>query len=611
MRVSDRIKQLTRVIRTWSIDGDSVAFDVASQLYESLNTPTSLGLYIALKARDFDTIVNHSVTPDMYLDARSFENDYLAVSFLSKYPFTGRERLTRSKAVESFLEAEELCRSTNKQFLSSKLCSDSFTAPVHSVLHGMQGKIASILGDFSFEEWHRNLRFGPGADTSHSGIRATVYDKMSTKFSCTADSVAVALAAVNSSQVWLRSTYGLGPFDDGPYRRLEASDLEIVPGSKITFVPKNAKTDRAIAIEPHLNIYLQLGIGAMIRSRLLRCGLNLNDQSANQRLARRGSILNHLATIDLSMASDTIARRLVQTLLPVHWFEMLDLVRSKSGKLPDDDKSIYFEKFSSMGNGFTFELESLIFYALGWSVCTHLGLPTAELSVYGDDIVIPAEGTELLFQMLEILGFKANVKKSFFNGPFRESCGKDYYNGIDVRPVFLKEKPSDAQSIIRMANGLRRLAHRRSGSFCCDRLLRRPWLSAVRRLPKSVSSSLMGPLFREDGSSDDGTLGVSFEEATRSPLHRLSLLERGRGWDGVWYRYATVSTRAKLFVPQDKAAWYAAWLYGLGRGVESSGIEMSRSDRNVFLGVPFRSLTTSCISADAVSNGWYGPVNWV
>lgn len=611
MRVSDRVKQLTRVIKTWSVDGDSVAFDTASQLYEVLDTPTSLGLFIALKARDFDTIVNHSVAPDSYLDARSFENDYLAVSFLSKYPFTGREKLTRSKAVESFLEAENLCRSTNKRFLSSKLCGDKFTAPVHSILHGMQGKIASILGDFSFDEWHRNLRFGPGADTSHTGIRATVYDKISTKFSCTADSVAVALAAINSSQVWLRSIFGLSPFDDGPYRRLEVSDLDIVPGSKITFVPKNARTDRAIAIEPHLNIFLQLGIGAMIRSRLLRCGLNLNDQSANQRLARRGSILNHLATIDLTMASDTIARRLVQTLLPFQWFEMLDLVRSKSGRLPNEEQSIYFEKFSSMGNGFTFELESLIFYALGWAVCTHLSLPTDELRVYGDDIVIPSQGTELLFQMLEVLGFKANVKKSFSDGPFRESCGKDYYNGIDVRPVFLKEKPSNAQSIIRMANGLRRLAHRRSGNFGCDRVLRRPWLSAIRRLPKSLSSHLMGPLFREDGSSDDGTLGVSFEEATRSPLHRLSPLERGRGWDGVWYRYATVSTRAKLFVPKDIAAWYAAWLYGLGRGVESREIEESLSDRNVSIGVPFRSLATSSVSANAVSNGWYGPVNWV
>jgi hypothetical protein len=39
---------------------------------------------------------------------------------------------------------------------------------------------------------------------------------------------------------------------------------------------------------------------------------------------------------------------------------------------------------------------------------------------------------------LEALGFQINQHKSFFEGPFRESCGKDFFRGFSVRPVYLK-----------------------------------------------------------------------------------------------------------------------------------------------------------------------------
>jgi len=59
------------------------------------------------------------------------------------------------------------------------------------------------------------------------------------------------------------------------------------------------------------------------------------------------------------------------------------------------------------------------------------------ISCFGDDLIIPCELKELLLKVFETLNLHVNEEKSFFHGPFRESCGGDYHNGCDVRPAFL------------------------------------------------------------------------------------------------------------------------------------------------------------------------------
>jgi hypothetical protein len=51
-----------------------------------------------------------------------------------------------------------------------------------------------------------------------------------------------------------------------------------------------------------------------------------------------------------------------------------------------------------------------------------------------------------LNHFLSILGFKVNADKSFNEGPFRESCGHDYFKGSNVRGVYVKAL-SDTASI--------------------------------------------------------------------------------------------------------------------------------------------------------------------
>jgi hypothetical protein len=92
-----------------------------------------------------------------------------------------------------------------------------------------------------------------------------------------------------------------------------------------------------------------------------------------------------------------------------------------------------YAKFSSMGNGATFCIETLLFAA----ACYAVG--SKEFSVYGDDVIIETELFEAYKALTGFLGFTINEEKSFTSGPFRESCGGDYYDGIDVTPVYIRQ----------------------------------------------------------------------------------------------------------------------------------------------------------------------------
>ena len=136
-----------------------------------------------------------------------------------------------------------------------------------------------------------------------------------------------------------------------------------VNGNVMFTVPKNSEIDRCACKEPDLNMFLQKGFGNQIRYLLKKkAGVDLNNQLINRELARVGSVDGSLMTVDLSSASDSVTSALVGRLLPPDWFWYLDLVRSPVTMI--DGEVHLNEMFSSMGNGFTFELESLLFYAI-------------------------------------------------------------------------------------------------------------------------------------------------------------------------------------------------------------------------------------------------------
>jgi hypothetical protein len=237
-------------------------------------------------------------------------------------------------------------------------------------------------------------------------------------------------------------------------------------GNRVTTVPKDSSTNRVIAVEPGINLFFQMSIGRSIGLRLRRCGIDLRKQENNQRLAKVGSKTSHLTTVDLSSASDSIATEVVRELIPPLWFNAMDASRSHFGTLRGS--LLRWEKFSSMGNGFTFQLESLIFYAVAFCCTEYLGLETFEVSAYGDDVILPSAAFELFSEMMDFYGFRVNYKKSHKDSFFRESCGAHYFFGVDVKPIYLKDRLSSIQSVYRLANSIRRLANRRLSGLACD-----------------------------------------------------------------------------------------------------------------------------------------------
>jgi len=211
------------------------------------------------------------------------------------------------------------------------------------------------------------LGFGPGASS-------TVKIKTTARFKLNADPVC-SRDAMESVYTELWPTI--------PHYAYLHKGLCRVGMGHLAFVPKSAKTDRSIMIEPLLNTFVQKGIGSYLKGRLLKAGCNLYDQSINNSLARKGSKDGTLATVDLSSASDSIAYSVVLDLLPVDWMNFLTAWRT--GHVVYDKKRIDFEleKFSSMGNGFTFELESLIFYTCALCVAVESGYSPNRLAFTG------------------------------------------------------------------------------------------------------------------------------------------------------------------------------------------------------------------------------------
>jgi hypothetical protein len=244
-------------------------------------------------------------------------------------------------------------------------------------------------------------------------------------------------------------------FPEGAFTLLPHA-FKIVRGSRFLTVPKSAKTDRCIAAEPTGNGFLQQGVHSYMRRRLKRFGIDLDDQSINQQKAQ-DAFFCELSTLDLSAASDTIARELVYHLLPLDWALFLDSLRSPETLVKGE--WIRTEKFASMGNAFCFELETLIFWALASSVDTVSGSVDG-VTVYGDDIIVERKNFESTVEILETCGFTINKKKSFKDGNFFESCGKHFHCGREVTPIYQKEVVRHPSELIRCHNRIFRLAVR-------------------------------------------------------------------------------------------------------------------------------------------------------
>jgi len=389
--------------------------------------------------------------------------------FLKKFPFAVDELNTDPKAaaIEKWQQAEEQCKETNYRLRKT------LTGELPGWVTRAQSLISDCLGDLTPDLLMKIIRsgtHGPGATLSSKSNRTTPYYKyVDFPYTVTKSASSYAIAAISSCPRWMEILENSGrrkeiPLPGTPLFQKEIQIfwdcVDIAENDKITFVPKDARTERPIAISSSLNMFLQLGVSQHLVKKLKRVGVDLTNQERNRELAYQGarySFLNgeinlsQFSTIDLASASDTISLELVRLLLPAEWYALLADLRHEAGDLGEE--SLVYEKFSAMGNGYTFALESLIFWALTRAVAWQSGIK-GRISVYGDDIICPSVMARRLQRVFYYFGFTVNSKKSAWSGLFRESCGKHYHNSSDVTPFYLREPVTRVSHVIRILNRL-------------------------------------------------------------------------------------------------------------------------------------------------------------
>jgi hypothetical protein len=241
--------------------------------------------------------------------------------------------------------------------------------------------------------------------------------------------------------------------------------------SRVVAVPKTLKTPRIIAIEPTCMQYTQQAVAEPLVQSLENDSFSgsfvgFTRQEPNQILARKGSIDGSLATLDLSEASDRVSNQLVKHMFQgfTHLDDAVQSCRSLRADVPGYGYTP-LTKFASMGSALCFPIEAMVF-----ATVVFVGIESARerqltrkdiqsfagsVRIYGDDIIVPVEYAESVSSALTRYGFKVNVHKSFWTGKFRESCGKEYFDGHDVSIVKARQKlPKNRQDVVELISAV-------------------------------------------------------------------------------------------------------------------------------------------------------------
>lgn len=229
---------------------------------------------------------------------------------------------------------------------------------------------------------------------------------------------------------------------------------------RIVLVPKTLKGPRIIAIEPVCMQYTQQGLSKALVTVLERHPvtsghINFRDQETNRKLAISASLSGKYASLDLSSASDRVPLSLALYMFNSvpDFRDAMDACRSRRAMLPSGTE-VLLKKFASMGSALCFPVEAMYFY----TICV-LGLirkqklPVTyhtinklarDVFVYGDDLFVPTDSAEEVIATLQQYYCKVGLDKSFWTGKFRESCGMDAYNGIEVTPTYIRHEHPDS-----------------------------------------------------------------------------------------------------------------------------------------------------------------------
>lgn len=241
--------------------------------------------------------------------------------------------------------------------------------------------------------------------------------------------------------------------------------------SKLIAVPKTMKGPRLIASEPNQHQWIQQlfwkQLKGIIRTKptsgkvtgkkyenfnpLYNC-IDFAKQSHNSELALEASKSGRYATIDLSSASDRFSLHTLERMFRSNktFLERFNACRTTKivNAIDDQFDVLTLKKAFSQGSALTFPVQSIGYamIAIAAVLIQQESIPTSKnimiassrIRIYGDDMIVPVECFEIIVDLLEFLQFKVNSDKTFHRGKFRESCGIDAYDGVNVTPSYVK-----------------------------------------------------------------------------------------------------------------------------------------------------------------------------
>lgn len=427
-----------------------------------MRTATTLFRKVCRDLRDAGIEVHDGLEPTPDLCPRRFAGLLLARNIIRKFEGdAGVTKAASTAAVVKFVSANNHSTGFSTDQLVSTSIDELLVGHFSLSLHRFfdSGLSSGQIHDDSFAHYCEGMP-GPGASI------ATKSTDMLHKMFDSSVSITQGLLPIWELCTTAEQTE---PLSNAFFFARERKGIAVVDSSKGCIVPKRDTEGRFIATEPSANMWMQRGFSASLERGLRSYfGIDLsNQQDKNRLLALQGSSHDDLATIDLESASDCIGLHLLQ-FFP-KWVRAILLRYRCPGVILPDGSKMALGMISTMGNGFTFSLMTVIMSCVvdavaslsgvqltRWSRgsnCTRVAtdsLPTVpgNWGVFGDDIICPRALVPRIFRLLSLLGFKVNESKSFVEGPFKESCGGDYYRGVDVRPVFVKHLETRADLFV-------------------------------------------------------------------------------------------------------------------------------------------------------------------
>lgn len=405
---------------------DRTMMDVWLRLREDFSSVLGFGVCETQKVALKESVKTFRETP-----CGSFLNlpPYFAKCYIQLDKFLKRYRFSQDLFTDDQLKTQAVMALEREEVRISSHVSTKLSSYV--VLQRARLIIKNIIGEYDREEHICACRFGKNSSVGSSYAKSYLDLKL-----CEGPLTG------SSEHIGWFNNYVL-PADKALAHvlakcrnKLQHTGYQICTCLTQIFVPKTFDKLRGITPNTLLGTFYTYGLGCILAERLAAsdCGINLkHQQQLHAKIVKRASLNRVLCTGDLSVASDSITAWHVKKLFPLKWYRVFNF-----GRIPfittEMGTPFRTATFAGMGIGFTFPLQTLVFYGILKAIA-ELSHEYGFVSAYGDDLIYPRSIHKFVVPILTDLGFKINVTKTYSEEYFRESCGSDFYHGLDCRPV--------------------------------------------------------------------------------------------------------------------------------------------------------------------------------